>query len=98
MSPNGLLEFHNSLINSEKKIYSQNGEDGVIEKLIETINLNKTHGYYVKFGVQDGQECNSRYLRVKFECAGLLMDGLYRDPSINLHQENIHFNNILSIF
>lgn len=98
VSPNGLLEFYNSLINSEYKIYSQNGEDGVIEKLIETINLNKTHGYYVEFGVQDGQECNTRYLRVKFEWTGLLMDGLYRDPSINLHKENIHFNNILSLF
>jgi hypothetical protein len=39
------------LAESEKKVYSQNGEDGIIEKIFETIGTtNKT---YVEFGVED---------------------------------------------
>ena len=42
----------------EKKIYSQNGEDGVIEKIFEIIGTKNKH--YVEFGVEDDTERNTR--------------------------------------
>ncbi len=44
----------------ERKVSSQNGEDGIIEALFSAIGTtNKT---VVEFGVEDGQECNSARL------------------------------------
>lgn len=44
----------------EKKIYSQHGEDGVLEKIFELIGTDSK--YYVDLGVQDGNTSNTLYL------------------------------------
>lgn len=83
----------------EKKIYSQNGEDGVTMKLVELIyagdNENKS---YVEFGVQDGNECNTRILREHYNWKGLQMDGGHENQSINLQREFLTKENIVSLF
>ena len=60
----------------EKRIFSQNGEDGITMKLLELMytgdNDNK---YYVEFGVESGRECNTKILRDKYKWKGLQMDG-----------------------
>jgi hypothetical protein len=43
-----IIDFHQSLLKSEKKIYSQFGEDGIIQRLIEFVNIPKRNGYYVE--------------------------------------------------
>ena len=78
----------------EKKIYSQNGEDGVLQKIFTLIGT--TNKYYVEFGVEDGRECNTRILRGSW--TGLLMDGGYEDLEINLHQEFITAENVVDLF
>jgi hypothetical protein len=48
----------------EKKVFSQNGEDGVTMKLVDLIyNGNNDNKFYVEFGVENGIECNTRILR-----------------------------------
>ena len=48
----------------ENKIFSQNGEDGIIMKLVELIYNGDNHNrVYVEFGVENGIECNTRILR-----------------------------------
>ncbi len=84
------------LENYEKRVYSQNGEDGVVEKIFELIGT--TSGYYVEFGVGDGAECNTRYFRECYGWKGLMMDSGCPDSSINLHQERITAENIVSLF
>lgn len=83
----------------EKRIFSQNGEDGITIKLIELIyKENHSNKYYVEFGVQDGQECNTRILRTIYKWNGLQMDGGYENPSMNLKKEFITKENVVDLF
>jgi len=75
--------------------YSQNGEDGVLAFIFH--NIGAVHRSYVEFGTQDGQECNTRLLRETQNWSGLLMDGSHDNASINLHQEWITAENIMSL-
>lgn len=60
-------------INSnEKKIYSQNGEDGIIEYIFSKVGT--TNKFSVEFGVGNGFECNTIYLLEKKGWKGLMMD------------------------
>ena len=47
--------------NYENQVYSQNGEDGILEFIFE--NIGTTNKIYVEFGTEDAKECNTRYLR-----------------------------------
>jgi hypothetical protein len=80
----------------EKRVYSQEGEDGVVVALIEQIQPAKK--YYVEFGTQSGAEINTRYIREKHGWTGLLMDGGVSNPSINLHQTMILEETIVAEF
>lgn len=44
----------------EFRVFSQNGEDGILAALIGA--LTPTIPFFVEFGVQTGEECNTRYL------------------------------------
>ncbi len=80
-----------SLERSEKKVYSQNGEDGILEHIFK--RLGTTNKYYVEFGVQGGKD-----LRTNLGWSGLTMDGSYEDLSHNFHKEFITPNNIVGLF
>ncbi len=47
----------------EYQVYSQNGEDGIIEEIFARIGT--TNRVFVEIGVQDGLECNTTYLLIK---------------------------------
>ncbi len=70
----------------EKKIYSQDGEDGIIEFIFSRIGT--TNKFFVEFGVGDGVMCNSRYL-LKKGWSGLMMDAEFwkRKGTANLMKE-----------
>lgn len=56
----------------EKKIYSQNGEDGIIDYIFSKIGT--TNKFAVEFGVGNGFECNTVYLLEQKGWKGLMMD------------------------
>lgn len=80
----------------ERKVFSQNGEDGIIESLLTVIGIKNK--YYVEFGVESGIECNTRHLRENLGFTGLLMDGRHEDHSIGLHKEIVNAENINDLF
>ncbi|WP_420422354.1 hypothetical protein [Simkania sp.] len=81
----------------EKSVFSQCGEDGVIEKIFQLIGTSSK--YYVEFGAMDGHAySNTKYLREFKGWAGLLMDCEYEDFSINLHKHLITAENINELF
>lgn len=80
----------------EKKIFSQNGEDGILIALINFLGVKYRN--YVEFGVQDGTECNSRVLREYFNFTGLMMDGDFDNYDINLNKEFVTVSNIHELF
>ncbi|WP_163533718.1 hypothetical protein [Helicobacter suis] len=61
------------------KVYSQNGEDGILDLLIEALDLDSSYSAYprafIEFGVENYRESNTRYLLRKRRFAGLVMDG-----------------------
>jgi len=82
----------------ESKIFSQNGEDGIIMKLLELLYESNEDKYYVEFGVENGKECNTRILREKYGWSGLQMDGSNESSTINLRREFIMKENIVELF
>lgn len=61
-----------SLSDVEFKIYSQWGEDGIIEWLIQRIPI--TSHRFIEFGVEDYKEANTRFLMKNRNWKGLVMD------------------------
>ena len=82
----------------EKKIFSQDGTDGVLEFIFSDDVLKTTDKYYVELGTEDGSECNSRNLRETHEWSGLMVDGGNENKEINLQKHFITKENILEIF
>jgi hypothetical protein len=85
-----------TLCDYEKRVFSQNKEDGVIEYLLQTIGYKNK--YYVEFGVENGIECNTRYIREAHGFTGLMMDGSNENHEIGLYKEFITPSNINSLF
>ena len=62
-----------SLEEAEFQVYSQFGEDGIIQWLIHNVEIeNKT---FIEFGVEDYSESNTRFLLMNNNWTGFVMDG-----------------------
>jgi hypothetical protein len=57
----------------EFKIFSQWGEDGIIQRLTSVVEI--ANRAFIEFGVQDFTESNCRFLLVKDNWDGLVIDG-----------------------
>jgi hypothetical protein len=61
------------LADFEFKVFSQWGEDGIIQRLTEVVEIpNKT---FIEFGVEDFMESNCRFLMMKDNWRGFVIDG-----------------------
>ena len=68
-----ILMNSDGIENSEFRVFSQWGEDGIIKWL--TNNLNISRKVFVEFGVSNYAESNTRFLMVDQNWSGLVMDG-----------------------
>jgi hypothetical protein len=79
MSQGAILENFNrakpskALQDYEYKVFSQWGEDGIIQKLISSIEIK--HRTFIEFGVEDFIESNCRYLMMNNKWSGFVIDG-----------------------
>lgn len=95
-----IIRFYHLLSSSEKKIYSQNKEDGIIEEIFENLDLKDSNKFYVEIGAgtSDARECNSRYLREIKDWKGIMFDGTVENSSIPLYKAYILANNVVELF
>ena len=61
-----------SLSGAELSVFSQNGEDGVIAEIFSRIG--STNTFFVEFGVEDGLECNTRFLAEVLGWSGVYLE------------------------
>ncbi|HAN45085.1 MAG TPA: hypothetical protein DCQ32_00840 [Cyanobacteria bacterium UBA8156] len=68
-----ILEYGRNLKDWEFRVFSQSGQDGIIQYLIRNIDIPQP--IFVEFGVQDYREANTRFLLLNNNWSGLVMDG-----------------------
>ena len=60
------------LHDAELKVFSQNGEDGIIDYLLYSLNIKKPK--FIEIGVGDYRESNTRFVYERSSCKGLIVD------------------------
>ena len=60
---------------AEFKVYSQFGDDGIIQHLVNNLNLPPNLQTFIEFGVESYIEANTRFLLINNNWRGLIMDG-----------------------
>jgi hypothetical protein len=60
---------------TEFKVFSQFGDDGIIQYLITKLNLPPEEQRFIEFGVENYRESNTRFLLLNNNWTGLVMDG-----------------------
>lgn len=77
-----LAEMHVSkmssdLLDHEFRIFSQWGEDGIIQFLVQDLHI--ANRCFIEFGVEDFSESNCRFLLMKDRWSGFVIDGSRRN-------------------
>ncbi len=77
-----------SLHDVEFKVFSQWGDDGIIQYLINNIEIsNKT---FIEFGVETYHESNTRFLLMNNNWSGLVIDGSKKNIS-NIKKQDVYW-------
>ncbi|MBS0173536.1 MAG: hypothetical protein JSR64_05825 [Nitrospira sp.] len=63
------------LQDAEFKVFSQYGEDGILQYLVRETGIERKEQVFVEFGVQDYWESNTRFLLQGDHWRGLIIDG-----------------------
>lgn len=78
-----------NLIDNEYQVYSQWGEDGIIQFLLNNLEIERK--IFVEFGVESYKQANTRFLLVNNNWAGLVIDG--SDENIaKIKNDRIYYN------
>ncbi len=72
MKAQGLLP---RLADAEFKVFSQFGDDGIIQYLLQQVDIPEDKRIFIEFGVQDYRESNTRFLLMNDNWSGLVLDG-----------------------
>lgn len=67
------MKNYNTIHGYEFKVFSQWGEDGIIQHLTNSIDIQ--HKTFIEFGVEDFIESNCRFLLMKDNWSGFVVDG-----------------------
>jgi hypothetical protein len=76
--------------NAEFKVYSQFGDDGIIQYLISNIDIPESAKTFIEFGVENYTEANTRFLMYNNNWSGYVMDGSLEN--INYIKQDVVLN------
>jgi len=79
----------------EFKVFSQWGEDGIIDYLIENLFLKNDH-IFIEIGVENYLESNTRYLLIKRNWTGLLIEKSQEDVEF-IKKDSIYWKHDLTV-
>ncbi|MCP1384368.1 hypothetical protein [Runella salmonicolor] len=80
----------------EFKVFSQRGEDGIIQFLINNVAIPETSKVFVEFGVETYIESNTRFLLINNNWSGLVIDG-DKDNTNFIKRDSIFYNYNLKV-
>jgi hypothetical protein len=85
------------LPNHQVSVFSQGGQDGVLNRIFEMIGV--SNQYYVEIGYNNNEWVNgsNTYFLHELGWKGLLVDGQFNNPAINLHQHFVTPDNIAQV-
>jgi hypothetical protein len=89
------LENTIPLSQSEFRVFSQFGDDGIIQYVINRIHLRPEELRFIEFGVENYREANTRFLLLNDNWSGLVMDGSESHVS-SIRSEQIYWRNDLT--
>jgi len=99
------LDWICELRRHEWGVSSQNGEDGVLVNLLYHLDWLgqgtqsfRSTGFSVEFGVENGAECNTRFLRERYRWSTVMFDASFENKTIGLHRAVITPGNVNDIF
>jgi hypothetical protein len=81
------------LADAEFKVFSQFGDDGIIQYLTQRLEI--APRTFVEFGVEDYTEANTRFLLLNNNWRGLVMDGCQQSMEA-LHAEELYWRHDLT--
>jgi Dipeptidase len=81
-----LHEIKSDIKKAEFKVFSQWGDDGIIDFLIKYLDINSKR--FIEFGVENYTECNTRFLLMNENWSGLIFDGS-KENMESVKNENI---------
>jgi len=81
----------------EFKIFSQFGDDGIIQYIINNLNIEKKNKTFIEFGVENYQESNTRFLLMNDNWDGLIMDGSKKNMEYVKSQPHYWQHKILAL-
>ncbi|PZO38698.1 MAG: hypothetical protein DCF19_15970 [Pseudanabaena frigida] len=77
------ISCNNELAGNEYRVFSQWGEDGIIQYLLKNVKVSRN--IFVEFGVQNYTESNTRFLLINNNWSGLVIDGNLKDITYIRH-------------
>lgn len=83
------------LQDAEFKVFSQNGEDGILQYLIRETGITREEESFVEFGVQNYTESNTRFLLQGDHWRGLIIDGS-RESMESVRHSDLYWRNDLT--
>lgn len=84
-----------SLSSVEFKVFSQFGEDGIIQYLVHRAGIPPQRRLFVEFGVETYEEANTRFLLLNDNWRGLIIDGSKRNIA-KVKQDSIYWRHDLT--
>lgn len=89
------MSIVDSLHDAEFKVFSQFGEDGIIQYLQQLVIKNESEKRFIEFGVENYLESNTRFLLVNNNWRGLVFDGS-RENIESIKSQEFYWRNDLT--